>query len=132
MKQKRAFLLLLLSLTVFPSDAAEPRRYRLTLNFSEPAFRWSRTITYRDEFHLILDDAPLGDGYWGFVAGVIYPKNGQLYTSLKMSKLRGKSETDAAVLGLIAHARLPSDLRISIPIVTKDFKSCTATFTPIK
>jgi hypothetical protein len=119
---KRFFLFLLFSLVVFDSEAAETRRYRLTLEFSEPAFRWSRTIIYRDEFHLILDEAPLGDGYWGFVAGVIYPKNGVLYTSLSMSKLRGKSETDGAVLGSITHVKLPPNLTLTVPMTSRDFK----------
>lgn len=129
---KRLLSLLLLPLVAVQADAAEARRYRLTLKFSQPDFRWSRTITYRDEFHLILDEAPLGVGYWGFVTGVLYPKDGNLHATLSMSKMRGKSEIDAAVLGRVLHARLSADLTVEIPMTSRDFKSCTATFTPLK
>lgn len=124
------FLLLLLA--VVQAGAAEARRYRLTLEFSDPAYRWSGIVAYREDFHLILDRAPLGEGYWGSVAGVIYAKNGELHASLKICKLRGKNETDGVCLGEVKYVALPTDRSVAIPLDTKDFKGCKATFTPVK
>ena len=129
---KRVALLLLCLFTAVAAHGGEARKFRLTLQFTDPAFRWSRTVTYREEFHLLLDNAPLGDEYWGWVAGVIYPKNGESYISLKMSKLHGKSDTDGAHLGGIAHVRLPKDGSVDIPMVSGDFQSCKATWSEVK
>lgn len=125
-------LILTLAVCCLSARAEEARRYRLTLKFSGPEYRWSRTVTFREEFHLILDKAPLGEGYWGFVTGVIYPKKDGLYATLGLGKMRDKIETDGASLGGVRYRKLPRGLSIEAPMESKDFQRCTATFTPVK
>ncbi|CAN5703547.1 hypothetical protein BH09VER1_BH09VER1_43360 [soil metagenome] len=59
---------------------AKDKQYRLTLVFSQPDFKWSQVITYREDFHFFLSTAPFSSVHdVVYVAGVLYSKNGSDY-----------------------------------------------------
>lgn len=127
MKRRRHFLAaLLLGMVPQMSVQAKTRRYRLTLVFSEPDFKWTRVIDYRDNFHLFLDASPfptVKDII--FVAGTVYPKKGEDHVSIAIGTTVDK--TDAGeLLGEVRHLKLPKGGEFEISPVGKHFKACKA------
>lgn len=129
MNNRRYFisLLVLLGVAWLTSTAsAKEKQYRLTLVFSEPAFKWSRVIAYRDDFHLFLDASPfptVKDII--FVGGTVYPKDGSDRVSVRIgtSFINKESGED---LGGVKHLKLPADGQFDIPPIGGHFKSCKA------
>ncbi|WP_395745186.1 hypothetical protein [Prosthecobacter sp.] len=128
MSNRRNLLLLLLAgAALVPAAAfAKEKRCRLTLVFTEPSFKWSRVITYRDDFHLFLDANPFStvtDVI--YVAGTVYPKEGADHVSLTIGTSMPNKE-NGGTLGAVKHVGLPKDGRIGITPIGGHFKTCTA------
>ena len=127
-----AFVLftLLLSLVFGASNAlAGEKRFRITLEFSEPAYKCSEVVTYRDDFHYFMEDSPFPDV--PFVGGTIYPKGGVDYISIRVGTSR-LDKQEGVRLGGIKHLKLPDTLTFEIPPAAGHFKRCKVTLTPIK
>lgn len=128
MINKRHFVSVLLpgiALFTSPAFAAE-KRCRLTLVFSEPAFKWSRIVTYRDDFHLFLEASPfpaIKDII--YVAGTVYPKEGSDRVSVAIGTSLTNKEP-GEILGAVKHLKLPKDGRFDIPPVGSYYKACQA------
>src|SRR5688572_27762221 len=108
MSNRRHFLyVFVLGTALFTlSASAKEERYRLTLTFSEPNFKWSRVITYRDDFHLFLGASPfpkVKDII--FVAGTVYPKAGSNHVSVTIGTFANKEGGET--LGAAKHLKLP-------------------------
>lgn len=126
MSNRRFFIsLLLLGIAVFTSTAsAKDKRYRLTLVFSEPAFKWTRVITYRDDFHLFLDASPfptVKDII--YVAGTVYQKDGADRVSVTIGTSLPNKES-GETLGIVKHLNIPKNGQFDIPPIGGHFKTC--------
>lgn len=126
MSNRRFFIsVLLLGIAVLTSTAsAKEKRYRLTLVFSEPAFKWSRVIAYRDDFHLFLDASPfptVKDII--YVAGTVYPKDGEDHVSIAIGTSLTNKES-GETLGAVKHIKLPRVGQFDIPPIGGHFKTC--------
>jgi hypothetical protein len=124
----RSFLsTLLLSFALFASPAfAKEKQCRLTLLFSKPDFKWSRVITFRDDFHLFLDANPfptVKDII--FVAGTVYPKDGSDHVSLAIGTSLINKES-GQTLGQAKHLKLPKNGEFKIPPMGGHYKACKA------
>jgi len=121
------------------------KKYKLSLLFERPGYaegkkellyKWNRTIDFRDEFHLFLDGAPLKEEYnVGVIAGVIYPKNGELYCTLSLwavKDLKAETAGNAYSIGEARFFKVPSSMTFELPL-SKDsgFQKCTVTIKPI-
>jgi len=111
------------------SAVAGEKRFRITLEFSEPAYKCSEVVTYRDDFHYFMEHSPFPDV--PFVGGTIYPKDGVDYISIRLgtSKL---DKQEGVRLGGIKHLKLPDTLTFEIPPAAGHFKTCKVTLTPLK
>ena len=128
MSNRRYFVsMLLLGIVAFASSAsAEEKRYRLTLTFTEPAFKWSRVIAYRNDFHLFLDARPfptVKDVI--YIAGSVYPKDGSDRVSISIGTSLTNKEFGEA-LGSTKHLKLPQDGKFDIPPIGAHYKTCKA------
>jgi hypothetical protein len=128
MINRRYFIsLLFLGFTLFTSSASDKeKRYRLTLIFSEPDFKWSRVIEYRDDFHLFLDANPfptVKDII--YVAGTVYPKDGSDRVSVNIGTSFVNKES-GETLGAVKHLKLPKDGQFDIPPIGVHYKTCKA------
>jgi hypothetical protein len=119
------FLVIATALLTSSAFAGE-KKYRLTLIFTEPSFKWSRVIEYRDDFHLFLDAAPFPTVKGGiFVAGTVYPKAGFDYVSVTLGTSLDNKEY-GRTLGIVKHLRLSKDGYFDIPAVGSTYKTCKA------
>lgn len=127
MKRRRHFLAtLLLGMVPCLSAQAKTRRYRLTLVFSEPDFKWTRTIDYRENFHLFLDASPfptVKDII--YVVGTVYPKKGEDHVTIAIGTTVDKNDA-GELLGEVRYLKLPKSGEFDIPPVGKHFKACKA------
>ena len=125
-------ILLAVLLALFFSTShsiAGEKRFRITIEFSEPAYKCSEVVTYREDFHYFMEHSPFPDV--PFVGGTIYPKDGVDYISIRLgtSKL---NKQEGVPLGGIKHLKLPDTLTFQIPPAAGHFKSCKVTLTPLK
>ena len=119
----------LLSIVFGASGAlAREKRFRITFEFSEPAFKCSKIVTYRDDFHYFIENSPFSD--IPYMAGVIYPKKGLDYISLLVGISKNKEE--AEVIGSVEHLKIPNTRAFEIPPIGGHFKKCKVTVTPLE
>ena len=111
------------------SAFAGERQFRITLEFSEPTYKCSEVVDFREDFHFFMEHSPFPDV--PFVGGTIYPKDGVDYISLRLgtSKL---DKTEGVRLGGIKHLKLPDTLTFDIPPAANHFKRCKVTIVPLK
>ena len=125
-----ALFAVLLSLVFGASSAlAREKRFRITLEFSEPAFKCSKIVTYRDDFHDFIERSPFPDV--PYVAGVIYPKKGLNYISLLLATSK-MNKDEGELIGRVEHLKIPNTRTFEIPPTGGHFKKCKVTVTPLK
>src|SRR4051794_40969553 len=131
---------LLLLAVATPNAGAAERRYRLTVQFTEPNCKMSWTLHYREDFRLSLDDCPITKNSpfpaAPFVAGSLYPKNGATYFSIEISSIAldkpnpGEDKADRGEsFSQVKHIKLPDNHVVELPPVPGVYKSCKATIT---
>lgn len=145
MKRLFQILLLLVSITSL-AQGQFVTKYKLSLVFEKPGYeegkkellyKWHRTVDFREDFHFFLDDAPLKEGFnVGVVAGVIYPKKGELHCTLSLSAVRDlKRETrdNAYSIGETRFFRVPKSMTFELPLSKESgFQKCRVTIAPLK
>ena len=121
----------LLSVVFGTSGAfAGEKRYRITIEFFEPAYKCSEVVTYRDDFHYFLEGSPFPT--LPFVGGTIYPKDGVDYISIRLGTAQADKQQEGVRLGGVKHLKLPDTLTFDIPPAAGHFKRCKVTLTPLK
>ena len=126
------FILLatLLALVFGASSAfAGEKRFRITLEFSEPAYKCTEVVIYRDDFHYFMERSPFPDV--PYVAGIIYPKQGLNHISLLLGTSKLNKE-EGTLIARVAHLAIPNTLTFEIPPAEGYFKKCKVTLTPLK
>jgi hypothetical protein len=112
-----------------PQALAGEKRFRVTLEFSEPAYQCSEVVTYRQDFHFFMERSPFPDV--PFVGGTIYPKDGVDYISIRLGTSKS-DKREGVQLGGVKHLKLLDSLTFEIPPAANHFKKCTVTLTPLK
>jgi hypothetical protein len=138
-------LLLLLSLSGL-AHAQFASRYKVELLFERPGYqdgktellyKWHRTVDFREDFHFFLDQAPLKSGYTvGSIAGVVYPKQGDLHCSLSLwavKELKSEVRDNGYSIGQKKFFKVPKSMKFELPL-SKDsgFQKCIVTITAAK
>ncbi len=138
-------LLLLLSLSGL-AHAQFATRYKVELLFERPGYqdgktgllyKWHRTVDFREDFHFFLDQAPLKQGYTvGSIAGVVYPKQGELHCSLSLwavKELKSEAPDNGYSIAEKKFFKVPKSMKFELPL-SKDsgFQKCTVTITAAK
>ncbi len=148
-KMKRASPLLILFFFLSTiTNAQYAPKYKIKLEFEQVGYKkgkkellskWHRTIKLREDFHLFLDRVALKKGYrTGVIAGVVYPKKGDLYCSLSLSAVKdlkdeGRTPGNSYEIGEVKFFKIPKSMTFDLPL-TEDsgFQRCNVTVIPIE
>lgn len=137
------FLFLCLSVTSM-AHGQFASKYKISLLFEQTGYKegkkellykWNRTVGFREDFHLFLDEAPLKAGYgMGVIAGVVYPKNGALHCTLSLSAAEDLKDESGKFyrIGETRFFKVPKSMTFELPLADgSGFQRCTVTIKPV-
>ncbi len=115
-------------------------RYQVSIAFYDKGeggrvHKWRRTVDFRDEFHFFLDRIPLREGFnTGSIAGVLYPKNGQLHCTLQLwasRDLKAEVPGNSYRISEVKYLKVPASLTFELPLEEESiFQKCVITLRP--